>query len=141
MAHRRAPAGQWVADSGGDGAGDGAAVLGFVRVVFAFQRTTAAFLPCLLAGLGRLGGLPRGLVFDNDSGIVASRAGGQVRLVTEVASTLGQLGIKAVPLRPAFPQGKGFIERMIEYLQTSWLPVRRFTSLEDMQAQADTWTR
>ncbi len=111
------------------------------RVVFAFQRTTAAFLPCLLGGLGRLGGLPTGLVFDNDSGIVASRTGGQVRLVTEVASTLGQLGIKAVPLRPAFPQGKGFIERMIEYLQTSWLPVRSFTDLADMQAQADAWTR
>lgn len=111
------------------------------RVVFAFQRTTAAFLPCLLDGLGRLGGLPSGLVFDNDSGIVASRAGGQVRLVPEVASTLGQLGIKGVPLRPAFPQGKGFIERMIEYLQTSWLPVRRFTSLQDMQSQADAWTR
>ena len=110
------------------------------RVVFAFQRTTAAFLPCLLDGLGRLGGLPSGLVFDNDSGIVASRTAGQVRLVPEVASTLGQLGIKGVPLRPAFPQGKGFIERMIEYLQTSWLPVRNFTSLQDMQAQADAWT-
>lgn len=111
------------------------------RVVFAFQRTTAAFLPALQAGLWRLGGLPTGLVFDNDSGIVASRAAGQVRLVTEVASTLGQLGIKGVPLRPAFPQGKGFIERAISYLQTSWLPLRTFTDLEDMQAQADAWTR
>lgn len=111
------------------------------RVVFAFQRTTAAFLSCLLGGLGRLGGLPAGLVFDNDSGIVASRGGGQVRLIAEVASTLGQLAIKGVPLRPAFPQGKGFIERMIEYLQTSWLPLRSFTDLADMQAQADTWTR
>jgi transposase len=111
------------------------------RVVFAFQRTTAAFLPALLGGLWRLGGLPSGLVFDNDSGIVASRGGGQVRLVPEVASTLGQLGIKGVPLRPAFPQGKGFIERMVEYLQTSWLPLRTFTSLADMQAQADAWSR
>lgn len=111
------------------------------RVVFAFQRTTAAFLPCLLGGLWRLGGLPAGLVFDNDSGIVASRTGGQVRLVGEVASALGQLGLRGIPLRPAFPQGKGFIERMISYLQTSWLPLRTFTGLADMQAQADTWTR
>jgi hypothetical protein len=111
------------------------------RVVFAFQRTTAAFLPALLGGFWRLGGLPSGLVFDNDSGIVASRGGGQVRLVPEVASTLGQLAIRGVPLRPAFPQGKGFIERMIEYLQSSWLPLRTFTDLADMQAQADAWTR
>jgi transposase len=111
------------------------------RVVFAYQRTTAAFLPALLGGPERLGGLPVGLVFDNDSGIVASRTGGQVRLVAEIASTLGQLGIKGVPLRPAFPQGKGFIERMIEYLQSSWLPLRTFTDLADMQNQADSWTR
>lgn len=111
------------------------------RVVFAFSRTTAAFLPCLLGGLWRLGGLPSGVVFDNDSGIVASRVGGQVRLVPEVAGALGQLGLRGIPLRPAFPQGKGFIERMVEYLQTSWLPLRTFTGLADMQAQADSWTR
>lgn len=62
-------------------------------------------------------------------------------MVDEVAATLGQLGIKAIPLRPAFPQGKGFIERMVEYLQTSWLPLRTFTDLGDMQSQADSWTR
>jgi transposase len=111
------------------------------RVVFTLQRTTAAFLPALLGCLHRLGGLPTGLVVDNDAAIVASRAGGTVRLVDEVAATLGQLGIKAIPLRPAFPQGKGFIERMVEYLQTSWLPLRTFTDLADMQAQADSWTR
>jgi transposase len=111
------------------------------RVVFAFQRTTAAFLPCLLGGLHRLGGLPSGLVFDNDACIVASRTGGLVRLVDEVAATLGQLGMKGIALRPAFPQGKGYIERMVEYLQTSWLPLRTFTDLADMQAQADVWTR
>lgn len=110
------------------------------RVVFAFARTTAAFLPCLLGGFDRLGGLPSGLVFDNDSGIVASCTGGQVRLVPEVAAALGQLGIKGIALRPAFPQGKGFIERAISYLQTSWLPLRTFTDLADMQAQADNWT-
>ncbi len=111
------------------------------RVVFTLQRTAAAFLPALLGCLHRLGGLPTGLVVDNDPAIVASRTGGVVRLVDEVAAILGQLGIKAIPLRPAFPQGKGFIERMVEYLQTSWLPLRSFTDLADMQAQADSWTR
>lgn len=111
------------------------------RVVFTLQRTTAAFLPALLGCLHRLGGLPTGLVVDNDAAIVASRVGGTVRLVDEVAATLGQLGIKAIPLRPAFPQGKGFIERMVEYLQTSWLPLRTFADLSDMQSQADSWTR
>lgn len=43
------------------------------RVVFTLQRTTAAFLPALLGCLHRLGGLPTGLVLDNDTAIVASR--------------------------------------------------------------------
>lgn len=111
------------------------------RVVFAFQRTTAAFLPSLLGGLHRLGGLPKGLVFDNDSGIVASRTGGLVRLVDEVAAALGHLGVRGIALRPAFPQGKGFIERAVGYLETSWLPLRSFTDLADMQGQSDTWSR
>ncbi|MCI0689061.1 MAG: IS21 family transposase [Sporichthyaceae bacterium] len=110
------------------------------RVVFSFARTTAALRPALVGGLSRLGGLPAGLVFDNDPSVVASRRGGVVRLVEEVAALLGQLAIKPIPLRPAFPQGKGFIERAIGYLETSFLPLRSFTDIADLQAQADQWT-
>jgi hypothetical protein len=39
-----------------------------------------------------------------------------------------------VVLREAFPQGKGFIERMNEYLETSFLPLRTFTGTGDLQA-------
>jgi transposase len=109
------------------------------RVVFAFNQTVAAFCPALVGGLARLGGLPKAMVSDNDSCIVASRRGGTVRLVDEVAGLYGQLGLKAVPLRPYFPQGKGYIERMNQFLETSFLPLRRFDSLGDLQAQADQW--
>lgn len=109
------------------------------RVVFTFDKTTAAFCPALVGGLARLGGLPTGLVSDNDACIVASRRGGQVRLVDEVAALYGQLGLRPVVLRPSFPQGKGFIERVIGYLETSFLPLRTFTGITDLQAQADAW--
>jgi transposase len=109
------------------------------RVVFAFNKTVAAFCPALVGGLARLGGLPKAMVSDNDACIVASRRGGQVRLVEEVAALYGQLGLKAVPLRPYFPQGKGFIERMNDYLENSFLPLRSYDSIQDLQAQADRW--
>ena len=109
------------------------------RVVFAFNQTVAAFCPALVGGLARLGGLPKAMVSDNDSCIVASRRGGTVRLVDEVAGLYGQLGLKAVPLRPYFPQGKGYIERMNQFLETSFLPLRRFESITDLQSQADHW--
>lgn len=47
------------------------------------------------------------------------------------------LGVE--PLRPAVPQGQGFIERTSEYLQIFWLPLRSFTDLADMQQQVDVW--
>jgi transposase len=109
------------------------------RVVFAFDQTVAAFCPALIGGLARLGGLPKAMVSDNDSCIVASRRGGLVRLVDEVAALYGRLGLKPVPLRPYFPQGKGFIERMNGFLETSFLPLRGFTSIADLQGQADRW--
>jgi transposase len=109
------------------------------RVVFAFDQTTASFCPALVGGLARLGGLPKAMVSDNDTCIVAHRRGGLVTLVDEVAALYGQLGLKPVPLRPYFPEGKGFIERMNGFLETSFLPLRRFTCIADLQAQADQW--
>jgi transposase len=111
-----------------------------LRVVFTFARTTAAFCAALVGCLTRLGGLPEAIVSDNDAGIVASRAGGQVRLVEEVAALYGALAIRPVVLRPRHPQGKGQVERSIGYLQTSFLPLRRASDLLDLQAQADEWT-
>jgi hypothetical protein len=57
-----------------------------LRVVFTLARTTAAFCAALVGCLARLGDLPSAIVSDNDAGIVASRAGGRVRLVEEVGS-------------------------------------------------------
>lgn len=110
-----------------------------LRVVFTLCCTTAAFCAALLGCLTRLGGLPQAIVTDNDAGIVASRRGGTVRLVEEVAALYGTLGLRPVVLRPRFPQGKGAVERAIGYLETSFVPLRSVASLADLQAQADAW--
>jgi transposase len=109
--------------------------------VFTFARTTADLCPALLGCLERLGGVPREAVFDNDPGVVASRVGGIVCLQEEVAALLGRLGLKAVVLRPRHPEAKGQAERTIGYLETSFLPLRQFSDLEDLQRQHDTWAR
>jgi transposase len=109
------------------------------RVVFAFNKTVAAFCPAMVGGLTRLGGLPKVMVSDNDACIVASRRAGVVTLVAEVAALYGHLGLKSVPLRPYFPEGKGFIERMNQFLETSFLPLRNFDSITDLQHQVDQW--
>ena len=107
--------------------------------VFAFAHTTADFCPALVGCLTRLGGVPSAAVLDNDTAMVASRRGGVVRLVDEVAALFGHLALKAIVLRPRFPEGKGQGERTIGYLETSFLPLRHFADLDDLQSQHDSW--
>lgn len=109
--------------------------------VFTFSKTTADFCPALVGCLERLGGVPQAAVLDNDTAMVKPRRGGPAQLVDDVAALFGALCLRPVVLRPRFPEGKGHDERMIGYLQTSFLPLRRFASIEDLQHQHDTWAR
>ena len=108
-------------------------------VVFTLSRTVADLLPSLVGCLQRLGGVAEKAVTDNDPSIVAAREGGRARLHPEVAALFGELRLKPVVLKPGRPTSKGQVERTIGYLETSFLPLRSFTDLADLQAQHDAW--
>lgn len=108
--------------------------------VFTLGRTVADLCVALVGCLERLGGVPEAIVHDNDASIVATGSGKGARLHPEVLALLGQLRTKAVPLPPRTPTSKGQVERTIGYLETSFLPLRTFTDLADLQAQHDAWT-
>jgi transposase len=108
-------------------------------VVYTLSRTTADLLPALLGCFSRLGGVPEVLVVDNDPAVVAEGRGRRARLHPEVAALAGHLGLRIVVLEPGRPQSKGQVERTISYLETSFLPLRTFTSLADLQVQSDDW--
>jgi transposase len=107
---------------------------------FSLSRTVADLRVGLVGCVARLGGVPGAFVFDNDASVVASRTGSRARLHDEVAGLLGALHARAVVLRPADPEAKGSVERTIGYLETSFLPLRTFASLDDLQSQHDVWT-
>jgi transposase len=109
-------------------------------VVFSFSRTVADLLPAVLGCLQRLGGVPEALVVDNDSSIVADGVGRRAILHHEVAALAGHIGMKVIVLDPGKPQSKGQVERTNGYLETSFLALRSFADLEDIQAQSDAWT-
>ena len=99
------------------------------------------FLEGCVGCLKRLGGVPDKLVLDNDSSIVEPRRPRTAaRLHDEVAALLGHLRLLPVVLDPGKPESKGQVERTIGYFETSFLPLRRFASLDDLQAQFDSWT-
>lgn len=108
-------------------------------MTFSLSRTVGDLRPGLVGCLARLGGVPEKLVFDNDASVVATGTGSRARLHDEVTGLLGALRTKAVVLRPARPTSKGNVERTIGYAETSFLPLRDFSSLEDMQGQHDAW--
>ena len=106
---------------------------------FTFSRTTPDFCAAALGCFVRLGGVPEKAVTDNEGCIVKPRRGGRAQLVDDVAALFGRLLLRPVILRPRFPEGKGQDERTVGYLQTSFLPLRQFDSIEDLQAQHDDW--
>ena len=114
-------------------------------MVAAFSRfITAVMLPTrqtpdLLAGMWlllsqQLGSVPRRLVWDNEAGI--GRGGKRAEGVTEF---LGTLATKLTQTRPYDPESKGVVERANQFLETSFLPGRTFTSPEDFNAQIADW--
>jgi len=108
-------------------------------VVFSLGTTMADFLAALPGCLARLGGVAEKAVCDNDASIVARREHGRARLHPEVAALFGALRLRPVVLRPRRPTSKGHVERTIEYLETSFLPLRSFADLAELQDQHDTW--
>jgi len=89
----------------------------------------------LISGWGRT---PKALVWDNESAVGQWR-GGRPQLTEAMNAFRGTLGIKVIQCRPADPESKGLVERANGYLETSFLPGRRFASPGDFNAQLTDW--
>jgi transposase len=89
----------------------------------------------LIAGLG---GVPRVLVWDGE-GAIGQRRRRQTVLTEQAHGFRGVLGAKIVICDPGDPEAKGLVERANGYLETSFLPGRRFSSPADFNAQLGDW--
>ncbi len=107
--------------------------------VFAFSKAMPDFMAAFSGTLQRLGGVPEAMVVDRDTSIVVPRSR-PARLHREVAGLFGALRLRPIILGPRKPESKGQGERTIGYLETSFLPLRSFTNIEDLQTQHDQWT-
>jgi transposase len=116
-------------------------VSGYSRVMAA-RMIPSRQSPDLLAGhwalLSGLGAVPRALVWDNESAVGQWRAGKPV-LTESMSGFRGTLGITVIQCRPRDPEAKGLVERANGYLETSFLPGRRFAGPADFNAQLADW--
>ena len=91
-------------------------------------------LACLL----EFGAVPRSGVYDNEAALV-HRSGGRPNLTDAFQRFRGTLGMGVIVCDPGDPEAKGLVERFNGYLETSFLPGRRFSSPQDFNAQLGDW--
>lgn len=108
--------------------------------VFSFSKQMIDFLPAFSGCLQRFGGVPEKMVIDRDSAMVVPHSK-PARLHPEVAGLFGAFRIRPVILGRRKPESKGQVERTVGYLEGSFLPLRQFSGLEDLQSQHDQWAR
>ena len=116
---------------------------GFSRLLGGWMvpsRAAHDVLGGMLRILGQFGAVPRNAVWDQEGCIGAWKQGRQV-LTREFQAFRGTLGMGAILCGPADPEAKGVIERNNGYLETSFLPGRRFEDVADFNWQLTSWLR
>jgi transposase len=98
------------------------------------SRMTGDLLAGMWELLGSLGAVPRRLIWDNETGI-----GRRNSYAAGVAAFAGVLATRIVQVKPYDPESKGVVERANQFLETSFLPGRAFTSPEDFNNQLGQW--
>ena len=84
------------------------------------------------------GACPR-CVIDNTSVMLAAGAGADAVIAPEMAAFARTLGFEFRAHRVGDPDRKGRIERNFFFVETNFIPGRRFTDLDDLNRQALAW--
>ena len=111
-----------------------AAFSGFIMALLLPSRTTGDLVAGMWQLLAGLGGVPKVLVWDNESGIGQRR-----RLTVGARSFAGTLGTRIHQVPPLDPESKGVVERANGFLETSFMPGRAFTGPADYNEQLANW--
>lgn len=107
----------------------------FVMAVMLPTRTSGDLLAGMWQLLGAsLGAAPKTLVWDNEAGIGQHR-----RLTVGARGFAGTLGTRIYQTAARDPEAKGMVERANQFLQTSFMPGRTFTSGTDFNTQLADW--
>lgn len=80
-------------------------------------------------------------IIDNTSVMVAAGAGDDAVIAPEMAAFARTLGFGFRAHRVGHPDRKGRIERPFAYVERNFLPGRRFSDFEDLNAQVLAWCR
>jgi len=117
-------------------------VLGFSRYMYVEAVTdarSASFLACHARAFAYFGGMPREVLYDNAKVVALEHSRTVVTFNEALLDFAGRFAFRPRLCRPARPQTKGKVERMIGYVKDAGLTGRTFLDLSDMNAQLLTW--
>src|ERR1019366_8902121 len=124
-------------------------LMGFVTVLswsrqiflrFYLDARMENFLRGHVAAFGAWGGIPRIALYDNLKSAVLERQGNAIRFNPTLLALAGHYRFEPRPVAVAQKNEKGRVERAIRYIRDAFFAGRRFTDLDDLNAQADAWT-
>ncbi|RQR45930.1 IS21 family transposase [Burkholderia sp. Bp9126] len=86
-------------------------------------------------------GLPRVLLYDNLKSAVLERAGDAIRFHPTLLAFAGHYRFEPRPVALARGNEKGRVERAIRHVREAFFAARKYTDLDDLNAQAEQWCR
>lgn len=117
-------------------------VLAWSRAMYArfmLDATLEAFMRGHVLAFQALGGVPREILYDNLKSVVLERVGDHIRFHPRLLELAGYYCFAPKPCAPYRGNEKGKVERLIQYLRHSFFAARRFSSVEDLNAQLARW--
>ena len=84
-------------------------------------------------------GLPRVLLYDNLKSAVLERQGDAIRFHPTLLEFAGHYRYEPRPVAVARGNEKGRVERAIRYIRDNFFAARTYSSLDDLNAQAQQW--
>jgi transposase len=117
-------------------------VLSYSRKAYSeacYRQTTDDFLRCLENAFWHFGGVTQTLVIDNLRAAVSHADWFDPELVPRLQSFCQHYGTVILPTKPRTPEHKGKIESGVKYVQDNGLKAKKFSTLEEHNAELAHW--
>ena len=119
-------------------------VLSYSRQIFLrffLDARMESFLRGHVAAFTAWNGCARVLLYDNLKSAVLERQGDAIRFHPTLIAFAGHYRYDPRPVAVARGNEKGRVERAIRYVRDNFFAARKFTDLDDLNVQAETWCR
>ena len=88
-----------------------------------------------------MGGIPRKIIYDQDSVFINDENLGTYKLTKEFSSYCSESNFEEVFCRKADPQSKGKVENVVKFIKQNFLRGRDFKNIETLNIQALEWLK